>query len=307
MQCSQCQTELPDSANACPQCGTANEQPHQPVMFSYLPVGTPPWPITVPQRPSYESAPAAAVPASLSKSQETKPRRSLRSILLAIAILVLVPILGVTFTLTSLYFNGELFPKHTTAPSKTITNQTQATPAATPATQQTPGTTQGNQLPAPASFSKTSDKDLNVSLQYPSDWQAGPPDKSSTTVAVGIYPSQKYVIFVVERFLGSALAQITDTNSLNQATVNEIGSQVGATGMQNVPISNAKPTIGGAKWDEMDVTFSDTNGSKEYLTTISVLHNKSYYNITFLTLDSLHDEAMQKYIQPMLNSVQFLS
>ncbi len=304
MQCSQCQTELPDSATTCSRCGTSTQQQDQPVTFSYLPAGTPPWPITVPQRLPYASEPAATLPASLSHSQVAKPKRSLRNVLLAIAVLVLVPIFGAAFTLTSLYFNGDLFPRHTTAP-KVVKSQTQA--QATPGTQQTPSTTQGNQLPAPSSFSKTSDKDLNVSLQYPSGWQAGPPDKSSTTVAVGIYPSQKYVIFVVERYLGSALSQITDSRSLNQSTIDAIGSQVGATGMQNVPASNAQPTIGGAKWDEMDVTFSDTNGSKEYLTSISVMHNKSYYNITFLTLDSLHAEAMQKYIQPMLNSVQFLS
>src|SRR5579884_54930 len=152
MQCSQCKTELPDSVTICPSCGTANEQPSQPVTFSYLPAGTPPWPMTVPQRPSHTPTLAPAIPANLSKSQETKPARSLRSILVAVAVLVLVPIIGVAFTLTNLYFSGDLSPEPAAA-HKTLTSQApiQSTPQATPSS-----AAQSNVLPAPSSFKKAS-------------------------------------------------------------------------------------------------------------------------------------------------------
>src|SRR5581483_612804 len=267
-----------------------NEQPAQPVMFSYLPAGTPPWPITVPQRPLHASEPVSITPAHLSKSQETKPRRSLRSIFLAITILVLVPILGVAFTLANLYFSGDLFPKHTASP-KVITNQTQATPGTqpTPGTQSTPTTTQqGNQLPIPSSFSKTSDKDLNLSLQYPSDWQKEPLDKSGGTVSTGFHPAQKLgIIFAVERILDTT--QIPSPDALNQGTITSVGSQLGATNTQPVTSANTQPTIGSTKWTEMDVILSDNNGGQSYFASISVLHNKSYYNIIFLLPPTVHD------------------
>jgi hypothetical protein len=298
MQCSQCQTELPDSVTTCPRCGASNQE-SQPVTFSYLPAGTPPWPTAVPQRllTAEPLAPASVV----SQNQPAKPRRSLRNVLLAVTVLVLVPILGAAFTLANLYFSGDLSPKHAVA-HKTVPSQTQSTPV----TQQTPGTTQGNQLPAPTSFSTASDKDLNLSLQYPSDWQKIPVDKSGSTVSAGFQPTQKLgIILVVERFLDTT--QIQSPSSLNRDTINSVGSQIGATNAQPVASANTQPTISGTRWTEMDVVFSDTNGSQDYFASISVLHNKSYYNIVFLLPSTVHDEAMQKYIQPMLNSVQFLS
>src|SRR5690348_11959796 len=136
MTCSHCQAELPDSATTCPQCGTAIQQ-SQPTTFSYLPAGTPPWPMTVPARlPHGLESPSATPVASASAGRTGKTRRSARSVLLAIAVLVLVPILGSAFTLTNLYLNGDLFPSH--AKAKATTSQARPTPA----TQQTPGTTQ---------------------------------------------------------------------------------------------------------------------------------------------------------------------
>ncbi len=110
MTCSHCQAELPDSATTCHQCGTATQQ-GQPTTFSYLPVGTPPWPTTVPARLPYGlESPSVAPVTSATTSQTGKPRRSARSVLLAIAVLVLIPILGSAFTLPILYLYGDLFP-----------------------------------------------------------------------------------------------------------------------------------------------------------------------------------------------------
>jgi len=269
--------------------------------FSYLPAGTPPWPTSVPAKMPYGREQAASA-TTVSGSQKEKSKRSLRSVLLAVAILVLVPILGSVFTLSNLYFSGDLFATHS-KPVKAISGQVQPTPAP----QQTPNTTQSNQLPDPASFSNASDKDLNVSLKYPSDWQEETPSKSTNAVSMAIHPTQPIIVFLVARYLGSASSQIAGTTQLNQARINGISNQIGATGVQNVPLPNAKPTIGGATWDESDVVFNDSNGTQNHLATISVLHNKSYYNIIVLMLDNMHTEAMQKYIQPMLDSVQFLS
>jgi hypothetical protein len=57
----------------------------------------------------------------------------------------------------------------------------------------------------------------------------------------------------------------------------------------------------------MDVILSDGQGNESYFASISVLHNNSYYNLAFVLPTTAHDEAMQKYIQPMLDPVQFLS
>jgi hypothetical protein len=301
MTCSHCQAELPDSATTCHQCGTATQQ-GQPTTFSYLPAGTPPWPTTVPARLPYGlESPSVAPVASATTSQTGKPRRSARSVLLAIAVLVLIPILGSAFTLTNLYLNGDLFPSH--AKAKATTSQVRPTPA----TQQTPGTAQqANQLPVPTSFSKSSDKDLNLSLQYPSDWQEGPMDKSGGTVTTGFHPAQQLgIVFVVERIIDSS--QVQSADALNQVIISSAGSQLGATKAQPVSSAETQPTISGTKWTEMDVILSNAQGGENYFASISVLHNKSYYNLAFVLPTTAHDEAMQKYIQPMLDSVQFLS
>jgi hypothetical protein len=41
--------------------------------------------------------------------------------------------------------------------------------------------------------------------------------------------------------------------------------------------------------------------------TISVQHKKLYYTIVLLIPNIYYDEAMQKYIQPMFDSLQFLA
>jgi hypothetical protein len=283
----------------CPSCGTSNQQ-GQPLTFSYLPAGTPPWPTAVPARLPYAPEPVAAAPVNFAQKQPEKPGRSLRNVLLAVVVLVFVPIFGVAFTLGNLYFNGDLSPKPAAA-HKVVTSQgqTQTTP--------TPATTQGNPLPAPSSFSTASDKDLNLSLQYPSNWQKLPIDKSNSTVTAVFQPTQKLgIILIVERYLDTT--QIQSPDALNQDNISSAGSQLGATNAQPVASANTQPTISGTKWTETDVILSDSSsGSQYYFASISVLHNKSYYNIAFLVPPTKHDEAMQKYIQHMLDTMQFLS
>ncbi|HYL44503.1 MAG TPA: zinc-ribbon domain-containing protein, partial [Ktedonobacteraceae bacterium] len=95
MNCPQCNTSLPDSATFCYKCGTSTRS----TAFSYLPEGTPAWPTTATHRPFYTpGAPGQVVaqngePAAASfKAASTKQRRSPRSILLLVALIVLTPV-----------------------------------------------------------------------------------------------------------------------------------------------------------------------------------------------------------------------
>ncbi len=44
-----------------------------------------------------------------------------------------------------------------------------------------------------------------------------------------------------------------------------------------------------------------------HLTTIAVQHNQLYYDILYYAPAIVYNEAMQKYFQPMLDSIQFQS
>jgi len=58
---------------------------------------------------------------------------------------------------------------------------------------------------------------------------------------------------------------------------------------------------------ELDATFTNSSSVKIDLATISVEHNKAYYNIAILSPDLYYSEAMQKYIQHMFTTFKFLS
>jgi hypothetical protein len=216
-------------------------------------------------------------------------------------VLVLIPIFGSAFTLANLYFNGDLFPKHNTTRPKVTISQTQATPQATA----TSSTTQGNALPAPAPFKKTSNTDVNVSLQYPSDWLIQPSNGTNSR-AIDIAPSQQIPVeIIIARFSDSFSATVTSPDEMNQGRTAAV--EQSATNVQSVQPTNPQPTIGGVQWKETEGTYVDSNGNKVHLASISVQHNKVYYNILVLSFDQIYTEAMQKYIQPILDSVKFLS
>ena len=60
-------------------------------------------------------------------------------------------------------------------------------------------------------------------------------------------------------------------------------------------------------WDEQDSTFSTTQGLLYHLVSIAVQHNQLYYDILYYAPTVVYNEAVQKYFQPMLDSVQFQS
>ncbi|QBD81337.1 hypothetical protein EPA93_37330 [Ktedonosporobacter rubrisoli] len=163
-------------------------------------------------------------------------------------------------------------------------------------------------MPSPSSFKKLSDADLNVSLQYPADWTQESPQKTAASSVLGIHSSQQFgITFNVVRFSDTSSSSISDPNQINQVAISQFSGQQGVSNVQLLKPANSQPTIGGAKWVQAEAMVIATNGLKFHIATISVQHNKDYYNIQVFAPDDYYSEAVQKYIQPMLSSWQFLS
>lgn len=290
MRCSRCETELPDSAVVCSRCGAPTQTGIMPSGFSYLPVGTPPWPTTVPQRLTQSAASiatAAALPAP-------PARRPLSKVLLTIAVLILIPLLGAGVTFASLYAQGKIGNNA----AATQSSAQQAVP--TPTTQARTGP-----LPTPTSFKQISDKNLNVSLKYPSDWTADAIASDASSVQQHIYSQQVGISFYFVHIEPSQSSQFTGVSDVNQQ--NLAGLQAQGANIQVVSAQNPQPQFAGTTWTEMDGTFPDSNGDTIHVISISVQHNGAYYTIVSLIPQVYFTEASQKYIQPMLNSITFLS
>jgi hypothetical protein len=94
---------------------------------------------------------------------------------------------------------------------------------------------------------------------------------------------------------------------MNQANLQAFSSQQGVHNLQLLQNAASQRTIGGTTWTEQDAGYQDNNGNAMRFTTISVQHKKLYYTIVLLIPNIYYDEAMQKYIQPMFDSLQFLA
>jgi hypothetical protein len=183
--------------------------------------------------------------------------------------------------------------------------QSQATPAITPTAQ---SNAQASQLPTPSSFKKTSSTDLNVSLQYPSNWQLGTPQKSPAANSITIQSTQDVQMeFQVIRFSTTTSSQFTSAANVDQVALAQIQNAQGINNLQVTSSSNNQPTIGGTKWAQQEATFSDSSSVKYHLVVSSVQHNKLYYAILAIAPDTYYNDALKKYIQPMFDSFQFLS
>ena len=308
MNCSRCNTTLPDLATFCPTCGssTRTELP----TFSYLPPGTPPWPISIPQELSYKGKVAPSGAELAGTKIEIKPRRSLRGILIIAAVLLLTPLIGAGITIGNLYTSGQLLSNSGTQPAIRLP-QSQNTPSAqgTPVPQGT-GTAvaQGNRLPTPTSFQQSvGAPKVGVSLKYPANWVEDAPQLSSTTSILRLHPQQQLGIqFIIGRITIDSTQGINNADDVNQANLQGFSNQSGVHNFQILQNSVAQRTIGGTTWPEQDASYQDNNGNTMHFATISVQHKKLYYTILLLIPDIYYDEAMQKYIQPMLDSLQFV-
>lgn len=295
MRCYRCNADIPDSAMICPKCGSPA---HQSVAntYTYLPAGTPPWPEAKPQRPPQPLVPEQPVQPVIPK------KRSTGKILRTVAVLILTPLIGIAATLGVLYGQGQFPPRAAVvgAQSPSTINV-----AATPTAQPTGTTT--NQLPNPTSFKQTSSTDLNVSIKYPSDWQANSLQKSTEGVSEDIESQSLGIVFSIIRFSSSFNSQVNGPNDIVQNYLSNLSTAQGVNNLQTETSPNQQPTIAGTQWTELDGVFSDDNGNKIHTTVIAVEHNNTYYAIHTFLPEMYYQEATQKYIQPMLNSIQFLS
>jgi len=310
MKCPQCNAELPEAATYCHSCGS----PVRPATFSYLPPGTPAWPTTIPQKPSTIAGASAQTAQqkekesiSSTKPLSARPKRSARTVLMITALFILVPLVGIGATLGMLWFNGELPIKTVNASLSGPTPSAKQTPtsnASTPTAQ-----AQTNRLPTPSSFQTTTVAAVGVTLKYPKEWVKDVPQSTSdNSIILSFHPQQASgIVLYVERFSSSTSAKLTSTNDVNQGILSAFQSTQGVNNLRPVSPPNPQLTIGGVQWDEQDATFTTNSGLQYHLTTIAVQYKQIYYDILYYAPAVVYNEAMQKYFQPMLKSLQFKS
>jgi hypothetical protein len=149
---------------------------------------------------------------------------------------------------------------------------------------------------------------VGVSLKYPANWVEETPQITNTTSSLRLHPQQALgILFIIGRFSADATSGINSADDVNQGNLQYFSSQQGVHNLQVLQNSVPQRTIGGATWSEQDAGYQDNNGNAMRFTTIAVEHNKLYYTILLIVPDLYYSEAMQKYIQPMFDSLQFLS
>ncbi|HEV2580567.1 MAG TPA: zinc ribbon domain-containing protein [Ktedonobacteraceae bacterium] len=321
MFCPRCHTELPDAAYACSQCGTVISpsaqassssifyQPQQ-SSFSYLPSGTPQWPSVVPpigQMPKGMDAPDQGWSDKPSLAG-TKPstRRGSLGIPAMIAIFLVCVVVGGGLTFGLLKLEGA--NNQSPAPVILHINTTPAATSTPGGAQVSPTATTTNQLPTPTSFLILSNNDVGLSFKYPSTWAIDPPQLTTQSAVIDTHPStQNGLLMNLERFSTSGSANFKTTGDVNNNNITQIQNISGLTNFQNVQPTSPQQAIGGVQWDEQDITFSNSNGVVFYFVTIAVKYKNQYYDIFYSAPQNVFSEAVQKYYQPMLSSLKFLS
>jgi len=308
MNCPRCNTELPDSAVFCVQCGSTI----RPATFSYLPTGVPAWPTEQLKGTQYKngtpSESAQFVDQSEANMDESSnaapPKKNRLGIPAIIGLFILSILIGGGLTFGILYLNGQrlsISPQPTLKPLQLPTRSASSTP-----TSLTP-TPQGNQLPTPTAFQSAKSTELGISLQYPSDWVEDPAQKSSAgNTLVAFHPSQQLPVSLdIGRLSTNNSSQVNSTTEINQANIQGFGSVNSLTNLKMLTDTPQHRAIGGITWDEQDATYSTSNGVLIHIASISVKHNQTYYNILFFAPTSVYDEAVQKYYTQMLNTFKF--
>lgn len=308
MNCPRCNTELPDSAIFCVNCGSTV----RPASFSYLPTGVPAWPTEPLKSTQYRNEitqesgqfVVQSDAGSIEPSDTAAPKKKRLGIPAIIGLCILSILVGGGLTFGILYASGQRLsfgPQPTVRPLLLPTRSASSTPASL-----TP-TPQGNQLPTPIAFQSATSKELGISIQFPSDWVQDPAQTTASgNTSVNFHPQQSLpVSMYVARLSSSVSAQVTDTNEVNQANIQGFGTNnnlVNFTALTNTPQHRM---IGGINWDEQDATYNTSSGLLIHVVSISVKHNALYYNILYFAPDSAYTEAFQKYYSQMLNSFKF--
>jgi hypothetical protein len=304
MICSQCTTELPAMAPTCPECGSSIPR-GQSTTFSYLPPGTPSWPVRVPEKLPYlvESKAGKQFKARAKANVKVKNRASslTRRIISIVLILLITPLLGILTTIGIFAIQGRFPPNSHASPSSL---------SRLPGTSgnANPFSSSASVLPPPTASKLTSDATMNISVQCPSDWTVGPADQSGNPDITEFPITQpgQLIRMYIARFSNNASSQISGPDDLNSALIGQMSQQF--SGVTTVTSPNASPTIGSDQWMAQDATYMGRDLTKSHFATITVLHNhQNYYNINFVVPQSLYEQAMQDYIQPILNSFKFSS
>jgi hypothetical protein len=307
MNCPRCNTELPDSAIFCVNCGTTIH----PASFSYLPAGVPAWPTEPLKNIQYNIEPASESAQFVHNegSQAALPnaatsKKSRLGIPAIIGLFLLSILIGGGLTFGILYANGQRLsfgPQPTLRPVQLPTQSASSTPGSI-----TP-TAQASQLPTPTAFLTSNSKDLGVSLKYPSDWVQDPAQKTTSgNTSVSYHPQKSLpVSLYIARLSSTVSSQVTDTNEVNQANIQGFGSTNNLLNLKMLTDTPQHRLIGGITWDEQDATYSTSTGVIVHVVSMSVKHNTIYYNILYFAPSSVYDEAVQKYYSQMLNSFKF--
>jgi hypothetical protein len=308
MNCPRCNTELPDSAVFCVQCGSTI----RPATFSYLPTGVPAWPTEQLKGTQYTNgAPSESVQfvvqseaSPVESSNIAIPNKNRLGIPAIIGLFILSILIGGGLTFGILYLNGQ---RLSIGPQPTLKVLKLPTPGTSSTAVSLTPTPQGNQLPTPTAFQSATNKDLGISLQFPSDWVQDPAQKTTSgNTSVIFHPQQNLpVSMFIARLSSSVSAQVTDTSEVNQANIQGFGTNNNLLNFKALANTPQHRNIGGISWDEQDATYSTSSGLLIHVVSISVKHNAIYYNILYFAPDSAYDEAFQKYYSPMLNSFKF--
>ncbi len=305
MNCPHCNTELPESAIFCNQCGSTINK----ASFSYLPTGAPAWPKEPLKDTRYLSPSSEYIQhIDQSESPSTKPastpiKKSL-GIPAIIGLCLLSILIGGGLTFGILYLNGESL----SSGSQTALKPLQLpTPGASSTPSSLTPTTQSNQLPAPTSFHTLNSSDLGITIKYPSDWVMDPAQKTSDSSFLGVHPQQQQtgIYLLIERYTESGSAKISNVAAINQINLAQFQNQQNLTNFQIISPPSPQRSIGGVEWTEQDATFSNPNNVAFHLTTAAVQYKKLYYDVQFYSPVIIYDEALQKYFLPMLNSFKF--
>ena len=309
MNCPQCNTELPDSAIFCVQCGSTIRQ----ATFSYLPTGAPAWPKEPLKSYPYNNGvpsesdqhvvqgEASSIVSSNAATSKKKKRLGIPAV---IGLFILSILIGAGLTFGILYLNGQrlsIGPQPALKPLQLPTQSASPTPeSATP-------TPQGNQLPTPTTFQSTTSRELGISLRFPSDWVQDPAQTTTSgNTSVSFHPQQNLpVSMYIAKLSSSVSAQVTNPNEVNQANIQGFGSSNNLLNYKALTNTPQHRLIGGINWDEQDATYNTSNGLLIHVVSISVKHNAIYYNILFFAPSSVYDEAFQKYYSQMLTSIKF--
>ncbi|MBE3564337.1 MAG: hypothetical protein IMW90_01265 [Thermogemmatispora sp.] len=309
MTCTQCKLELPVYAVVCPQCGAAVSSGTS-TYYSYLPADTPAWP----RDPREASGPsllvnnAAVQTAAAALPVQARPGARPNRWLTAIAVLLLSCLLGAGFTVGLLWVHGYFAPK---APVRSVRIPSQAPAATATATAGTQNSTT-NVLPTPSSFkplSNASSQSLGLTLSLPQDWVEGQLNTSTSGVkTLTLDPPQSLSVplsLLIVQFPSDANQAFPSAHDLDQFLIQNFAQATSLSNPQALTNTPQTRTVGGQDWSEDDVSFPLNNNQSLHLVTLSVMYKQHYYSLQFYASNDVFDEAMQKYYNPMLDSLHF--